>query len=139
MTLVAVDSPELEAEVRRARADDSTAADITGLQADERALEELSKDFYVERRITRPEYLAARDGLTERIKAARARLARPAAGAMLRELAGDGGAVRRAWDKGDLEWRRQLVGAVIDRVVIGPASPGASRFDPGRVTVTWRL
>ncbi len=137
MVLTAIDSPALAAELRRVEGTDTAAADLDTLHVDEEALEQLARDHYVEHRISRAEYLAARDGLHARVEAARARLSRPGGAPMLREI-GDRAEVRAAWTAGDLDWRRQLIATLVDRVKIGPASPGASRFDPERVEVVWR-
>jgi len=138
MVITAIDSPALAAELRGLEMDDATTGDLGTLRLDEQALEQLALDHYVEHRIGRAEYLAARDELHARVEATRTRLSKPAGGTMLRDLAHDGGTVRGAWEAGDVDWRRQLLGTVLDRVIVGPASPGASRFDPDRVEVAWR-
>lgn len=133
MVLEAIDSPALTAELRRAGGYEA-AIEVDTLAADEAALEQLARDHYVEHRIGRAEFLAARDALAARIDAARARLARPGTDAMLGDVA-----VRDAWSAGTVDWRRQLIATVVDRVKIGPAKPGASRFDPSRFEVAWRV
>ncbi len=139
MALTAVDAPALHDELRRrAVMDDPDAELAAALAVDEAALEQLARDHYVDRLIGRAEFLAARDELHGRVEAARTRLSRPAAPSMLRELAEGGVSVRDAWEAGDVEWRRQLLGTLIDRVAIGPGAAGASRFDPARVEVVWR-
>lgn len=50
----------------------------------------------------------------------------------------DPAAVAAAWVHMDLAERRQVIDRCIDRVVIGPATPGIKYFDPARVTVEWR-
>jgi site-specific DNA recombinase len=138
MVLTAIDSPALTSELHRIEADDVTAGRLDELREDEQALEQLARDHYVEHLIGRAEFLAARDALHARVEEARASLSKPAGSAMLREFGDDGARAREAWATGDVEWRRQLVGTLVDRVTIGPASPGASRFDPARVEVAWR-
>jgi len=88
--------------------------------------------------LSRAEYLAARDTLEGRIKAARAKLARTNGTGPLRAVAGLGTKLREAWEQESLDWRRQVLSAVVDRIVIGPAVRGRNAFDPGRVTVEWR-
>ena len=138
MALTAIDSPALSAEVRRQGRDADEADEVATLRADEGALEELARDHYVDRVIGRAEYLAARDALEQRIEAARSRLSRDTSRTLLDEVTGTGADVRRAWEVGDVEWRRRLLGTVVDRVSIGPGTPGATRFDPARVEVAWR-
>jgi hypothetical protein len=136
MALIAVDSPALSAEVRRQERTVGDASEFASLRADEAALEQLARDHYVERVIGRSEYLAARDALTERIKAARTRIDQDANRSVLADVTGDN--VRALWDAGDFDWRRRFLTSVIDHVSIGPGKPGATRFDPERVEVAWR-
>jgi hypothetical protein len=42
------------------------------------------------------------------------------------------------WDAMELDERRTLLEAIIERVVVRPAKV-RSRFDPGRVEVEWRF
>jgi DNA invertase Pin-like site-specific DNA recombinase len=130
--LQAIDSPALTDELKVPRG--ITAPDVAELRADEQALEQLARDHYVDHRIGRAEFLAARDQLAVRIEAVRSKLARPEAAAMLHDVA-----VRDAWAAGSVDWRRQLVGTVVDAVSIGPARPGASSFDPDRFEIVWRV
>jgi hypothetical protein len=57
------------------------------LAADQAALEELSRDYYVDRRISRDEFLAARASLEARIHNAIASLERQTRSALVAELA----------------------------------------------------
>ena len=57
---------------------------------------------------------------------------------VLGRFAGEGGALRTAWESGSLEWRRAIVGAVLDYVTILPGEPGRKAVDPARVSVQWR-
>ena len=50
----------------------------------------------------------------------------------------DPAAVVAGWDHMDLAERRQVIDRYVDRVVVGPATPGIKYFDPGRVEVEWR-
>jgi site-specific DNA recombinase len=113
--------------------------DLDALRADEAALQELSRDYYVEHRIGRSEYLAARDALEAKITAARARLARTTGSTRLRAVAELGADLRDAWDHEGLEWRRQVLSVIVDRIAIGPAIRGRNTFDPGRASIEWRL
>lgn len=132
-----LDSPALAAalDAHERRAD---TVSLDALHADEAALEELSRDYYTERMISRAEYLAARDALEGRIKAARGKLARTNGTGTLRAVAGLGANLRDAWEHEGLEWRRKALTAVVDRIVIGPAIRGRNAFDPGRVSIEWR-
>ena len=136
MVLAAVDDAAL-AEALRARgeADDGL---IESVRRDERALEALSQDFYVDAVISRSEFLAARDGLAARLEGNRARLARRDSRNVVGSFVGGGDALRDAWEAGSLDWRRSVVGALLDYVVIKPGKPGRLAFDPERVEPVWR-
>jgi DNA invertase Pin-like site-specific DNA recombinase len=137
LILRASDTPALLDELRGQEAGEAAGAGMAGIREDELALEQLARDHYVDKLIGRSEFLAARDELHARVEAARARLAAPAGAALLRDIE-RAETIRSAWASGDLDWRRQFVAAVAEGVVIGPGVPGATRFDPERVEVTWR-
>jgi hypothetical protein len=47
-------------------------------------------------------------------------------------------ALRQAWAERGLDWRRELISIVIDKIVIAPAARGTYKFDPSRVQLIWR-
>ncbi|MDQ0869067.1 site-specific DNA recombinase [Arthrobacter sp. V1I9] len=56
-----------------------------------------------------------------------------------------GQTVREAWEKSDLMWKRQLVDALIEKVLIYPKQPGDGKakykqwiFNPDRVEIIWK-
>lgn len=55
-----------------------------------------------------------------------------------------GQTLREAWEAGTLDWRRELLALVIEKVVIQPQAQGYQktwnswRFDPDCVQVKWR-
>jgi site-specific DNA recombinase len=100
----------------------------------ERRLEQLAVD-HARDRITRREWLAARDDLHTQI--AEHTRALDADTGPLASLPGSQKALREAWDAGTVEWRRAVLGAVVDAVVVRPAGPSRS-FDPERVEIRWR-
>ena len=136
--LARLDSPELLAAIEAHNRQTVASADLDTLRADEAALEQLARDYYTDRIIGRAEYLAARDSLEQRIEAARRKVARVNRSGRLGELAGFGAKLRAAWDAEPLEWRRQIVGTIVDKVTIGRGRRGPNRFDPSRVTPAWR-
>lgn len=46
--------------------------------------------------------------------------------------------LREAWPGMTVDEKRQNLARYLDRIVVHPAKPGTSRYDPGRVTVDWR-
>jgi len=43
------------------------------------------------------------------------------------------------WPDLDLEWRRAILGQIIDRIIIGATTRANNRFDPERVRIVWRV
>jgi hypothetical protein len=101
----------------------------------ERDLEDLAADFGAGS-ISRREWLAARKPLEERLARARRTMDATNGTAALAPFRGVD--VHKAWDKLGVDRRRAVLEALIDRVVVGPATtPG--RFSPDRVDVVWRV
>jgi len=134
--IAAVDGPELAAAVN-AQVDHEGAA---RLAADQAALEELSRDYYVDRRISRDEFLAARAGLEDRIRSAVARLERQTRSALLAELASSETLLADNWPGLSPDRRRAILAALFESITVQPAAArGRNRFDPGRVEFAWRV
>ena len=47
-------------------------------------------------------------------------------------------ALREAWESRGLSWRRAVLAAVVERVVLHPCLQGRNVFDPSRIEVVWR-
>lgn len=47
-------------------------------------------------------------------------------------------ALEAAWEDADLHWRKALLHAVLEAVVVNPAVKGRNFFDPARVELVWR-
>ncbi len=134
----ALDTPQL-IETIRAQADDTELGQaLEALRVDEETLTQLARDHYADRIITRAEYLAARSAVEDRIDVNRGVIQQHHAAATLVDIPSGGEATRTAWADNDLEWRRALLGTVIERVVLNSAVKGRNRFDPDRVEITWR-
>jgi DNA invertase Pin-like site-specific DNA recombinase len=100
----------------------------------ERDLEDLAADFGAGN-ISRREWLAARKPLEERLARARKVVDAESGTAALTPFRGRD--VRQAWEELDIDRRRAVLGALIDRVVVNPAIvPG--KFSRDRVDVVWR-
>ena len=52
---------------------------------------------------------------------------------------GDADALREKWSEMNLTRQQQIVGALLDHVVVGPARRGYNRFDPSRLRPVWRV
>lgn len=133
--LEALDSPAMaEALTEADHLDvDGIARQIT--QAEE-ALDQLSVDHYSEKRISRREYMAARNALDAKIAELRRQLpAHPPPVA----LTGDSVNVRALWSDADTDTRRQIIAEVVDKIVVGPGVVGRRTVDPARLEITWRV
>lgn len=108
------------------------------LRANELRLEQLARDHYVEGSITKAEFLAARSALLERMEAQRSRIAETTNQSILTRLPGASASLRKAWQEGDVDWRRAVISAVLDHAVINPGRPGRRKFDTDRVELVWR-
>jgi site-specific DNA recombinase len=81
------------------------------------------------------EYLRLREGIEERLDAARRSLGGDVSSAATIRYAGKPGALGDDWDSLSLDRRQAIVRAVVKPVVIRPAGDGPRRFDPERVVV----
>ncbi|MCZ7577020.1 MAG: recombinase family protein [Dehalococcoidia bacterium] len=112
---------------------------VESIRADERALEELATDYYVERAITREEFAVAREALNGRIEGLRLRLARQSQSRVLGDIVSRPHAIDQVWETAGLDWRRSVIAALIDHVSIRAGEPGRRPFDPNRVRPVWRI
>ena len=108
------------------------------VRRDEESLEALSTDFYADKLITREEFFAARQAIQKRLEGNRGKLTRRNGHSVLAGFIGEGSTLRNAWENGSLDWRRAVVGALLERVVIGPGRAGRNAVDPERVKPVWR-
>jgi site-specific DNA recombinase len=102
-------------------------------------LEQLARDHYADRLISRREFLAARDALNARIEATRQELARTQQSRVFVDVPRGADALRREWATKGLDWRRALVAALIERIDLAPAIKGQNFFNPDRVKVVWKV
>ncbi len=113
---------------------------VADLRTTEAALDQLAVDHYTERLIGRSEFLAARSALDQRIAGLKDQLAAAGRTPILGDLEGAAAEILAdAWETAALAWRRQLLAAVVERVVIKPAVRGRNRFDPDRIEIVWTV
>lgn len=118
-----------------ARLDDGSAGDenlLAQIAQYEESLAELSRDYYVDKRIERRAFLAAQEPLQGRIEKARSRLAERSGTDALDGIVD----LEREWKSLSLERKRSIVEAVMSPVV-SPARGPRNRFDAGRVNPGW--
>ena len=136
--VAALAGPALADARKRVAGDDRREAKAAGDLADaETRLDELAAD-YADGTITRREWLTARERLEQRIGEARRVLDRNGNG-VLADLPADADALAAAWDAGDVDWRRALLSALVDRIDIQPATKRGPKLDPDRVEIVWKV
>jgi DNA invertase Pin-like site-specific DNA recombinase len=136
--IAALDGADLTQYMYR-QSDGNEGVLIEEIRRDEEALQQLSRDHYADAVISRTEFFAARDALQERLTRNRTRLGNHRQFAVLASVASAGKAIEQQWEQRPLEWRRGLISAILDHVVIHPAVKGRRAFDPSLVEPVWRF
>jgi hypothetical protein len=88
--------------------------------------------------ISLAEWMAARAPLQERLEAARRAAAATRRPGPATTLLSKRGAVRAAWPALDFDQRREVLAALVDRVVVKPAARARHTPTDARVDVVWR-
>jgi DNA invertase Pin-like site-specific DNA recombinase len=106
----------------------------------ERAQEQLDDlaDMWGKREITRSEWVTARAPIEKRLDTAKRRLAAINRTTELAPHLGNAQELREQWETMTLTRQKQIVGALLQHVVVGPGRRGFNRFDPARLTAVWR-
>lgn len=137
--LYRLDTPELaDALAGRNSTDADTANLADQVAADDAQLHELA-GLYADRAISAKEWMAAREPIETRIKAARRQIAQRTNTAELARHVGNGAELRAGWATMNLDRRRAVIRTLVDHVVITPRSTKATAFDPGRVSPLWLI
>ena len=137
--LYRLDTPELAAALTEVRhADAETDQLAASLAEDQAMLEQIAAD-YAAKTITHPEWLAARSPVQLRIDQAKRRLSRISHTGRIDEYVGRSEALAEAWADLPLSRQQAIIRAVVDQVVVNPATRGRNRFDSGRLDLIWRL
>lgn len=138
--LTVIDDVPLRAAVTAHEAVETSpmARALTVITDGEEALTDLAADHYAAKLIGKAEFLAARKAITARIDQARAELARIDRSGLRAEWHGHGAALAAAWPGMDFSARRGVMLAWVERVDVAAYARSLGRFDPDRLTVTWR-
>lgn len=113
-------------------ADPETLAALATLEA---RLKVLGGEYSVEGMWSKEEYLAHRAELEQRIADLSATFTATRGGWTHGRLPDD---LAAWWDTAGNDERRELVGLVIDKILIHPAGKGGNRFNPDLVEILWR-
>jgi DNA invertase Pin-like site-specific DNA recombinase len=111
---------------------------LDAIRAEEEALDQLARDFYAERLLSRSEFMAAKSAIESKIEQVRSDLSKIESGRVFMDFPRSEHALRTAWEERGLEWRRAVVDAVIEKVVLRPAVKGRNFFDPDRVEILFK-
>jgi site-specific DNA recombinase len=132
-----LDAPDLPRALNDSTTDDGSEwqAEIEQTQA---KLDELA-ELWAEGTIGRSEWLKARAPLEKRQTLAKKRLAALNRTTALEPHLGDVAGLREKWAEMNLTRQQQIVAALLDHVVVGPARRGYNRFDSSRLTPVWRV
>jgi hypothetical protein len=136
---VALDSPEFTEALKGSRPVDQGLAQQ--LEKDEDKLKWLGHQYAADR-LPEPAFLAAARDVEQRIKQARARIARQYRSAALAALPEDLDQLKAAWDGWDLNRKRALLDMLIDKVIVQPSTLGSKtgrRFGRSRARIVWRV
>jgi DNA invertase Pin-like site-specific DNA recombinase len=137
--LYRLDTPEL-ADALTGQADDQNTAAVLSdaLAADRAQLDELAA-LYATRQVTSREWIAARNPIEDRIRDTERALMRLTRSDALTGIVGNGQQLRSMWNTLNLTRQAAIIRAILDHVIIHPGSPSATRFDPERAELVWRL
>lgn len=140
--LAVVSAPTLaaaRAERRTGQAEDDVLAEVQALEG---KLEELAA-LWAGGTLETGEWVAARQGVEQRLGAARRRLVRRVADEQVDRWAGHSGELDAWWraETTTLSQRRAVLAGWIDTITVGPSTlrHGTPAFDPDRVKVRWRI
>ena len=110
------------------------------LMDDTSALDELAYDYYVSREITKSQFVKSKEALEDRMKVTKREVTQLESDRLMTTvlttvIASEN--VRDAWENAMLDQRRQLIDALIKKIVVLPQA--TSKFDPHSILVTWRV
>ncbi|MDQ3877211.1 MAG: recombinase family protein [Actinomycetota bacterium] len=112
---------------------------LDSIRSEEQSLDQLARDFYAERLLSRSEFLAAKQAIEAKIEDCRSQLSKVESGRVFMDFPRSERALRAAWDERGLDWRRALVDATLEKVVLHPAVKGRNFFDPKRVQLIFKV
>lgn len=112
---------------------------LDAIRAEEEALDQLARDFYAERLLSRSEFLAAKAAIEAKIEAVRADLSKVESGRVFMDFPRSERALRAAWEDRGLDWRRAVVDATLEKVVLHSAVKGRNFFDRTRVELVYKV
>lgn len=136
--LLRLDTPDLARALQAVDQDDERGQlDREIADVDERRKELAS--MWAAGELSRTDWQAAREALDGRLEPLVKRRDRLSSSDALSRYGGKPGALRAAWPDLSVDRRRQILAAVIDRVIINPASRQGRTFNPDRLDIIWKV
>ena len=133
--ITAVAGPELAKTLAAHSGDDDAEAKAARDLADAESRRDETAAMFAAAEITRREWLTIRQVTDQRIADATRLLNRRRG--PLADLPADETALRQGWDAATVDWRRALIGAVVESLTVRPVDRPTNTFDPARVDITW--
>jgi hypothetical protein len=131
----ALDGPTLTKLWRAApEPDDGLASEVSTLEERRRDL----ADAYARGTLSVASFEAADRDIERRLSDVRGRLAARSLDSFVAALPSNADALSAWWENSDLDRRKQLLGLLLERVEIGGAVVGRTKFDPERISVVWK-
>ncbi len=134
--MLRLDTPLLAQALQVGDARSSPSDPATEVAEARAKLDELA-DMWSSGAISRDEWLRARKSIEDRRELAERRLSASTRANAAAVWVSQAGALRSAWPGMNLDQRRAVLGAVVERVVVD-STKVRGRFDPERVDVIWR-
>ena len=138
-----LNTPDLAAMLASDKSDDSLKQLVREHEAQSLRLQEII-DLYSTAELTFDEFRAAKTIAQDRLEALSRELDQKTSRNTI-GLIPAGQSVQTAWDKADLEWRRQLLDVLVEKVLIYPKQKGDGKarykqwiFNPERVEIIWK-
>ncbi|MGZ4417210.1 MAG: recombinase family protein [Gaiellaceae bacterium] len=133
-----LDSPELPKALNgRVSTDPAGEEWQAEIERAQEKLDELS-ELWAADEITRREWVKARAPIEKRLDTAKRRLAAINRTTQLTPHLGNAEELRQQWETMTLSRQKEIVGALLQHVVVGPGRRGFNRFDPTRLSAVWR-
>jgi hypothetical protein len=149
-----LDSPQMAEVLGAATQDQEMAELVDAWQGHKLKLDDLVAD-YASGLLNREQLAQAKEIVEAAMERTKARMDKLASGRALASVP-LGRSLREVWASADLDWRRQLITLVVNKVIVYPGHPGAHRwpedddplakrlgrqwhFDPTKVEIRWKV
>lgn len=143
-----LDSPQLAEALERQKTTNNPTLELTQhLRVLEARMSELTNDYYVTKLLSRDEFEALRDSTKSEITDTEKQIQEFTSTALLGGI-DIGSDVRSKWDSESIEWRRDVLGHLIERIYVHPRGASAGykvptykhwKFDISLIDIKWKV